>query len=169
MTTAASTPDTRAVAARPLLTRLVQGAVGGLIAGAVFIGVTMWFASTQGDPAQAPLLMISTILLGADAMREGTSNAALGTAIHALLSAVYGVGFALAVPWFRTEGRIALAATLYGVALYLLNFFILSPAAFPVFRMANQPFELVVHALFGTLLGFAFYGRARQPPQASPH
>ena len=45
----------------------------------------------------------------------------------------------------------------YGAALYVLNFKILTPLAFPVFKMANQPFELVVHIVFGTLLGLVLF------------
>ena len=29
---------------------------------------------------------------------------------------------------------------------------------FTTFRMANQPFEVVAHLVFGTLLSFAFFG-----------
>ena len=34
----------------------------------------------------------------------------------------------------------------------------MSLLVFTVFRMANRPFEVVAHLVFGTLLGFAFFG-----------
>ena len=37
-----------------------------------------------------------------------------------------------------------------------MNFKVLSPTLFTTFEMANQPFELVVHAVFGALLALAF-------------
>lgn len=57
----------------------------------------------------------------------------------------------------RTNGALALAGTLYGAVLYLVNFKILAPTAVPVLEMANQPFELVVHVVFGTLLALALF------------
>lgn len=137
--------------------RLVRGAVGGLVAGAVFIGVTMWFASTMGDPAQGPLMMISTLALGAEAMNTGAANPALGMTIHVVLSVVFGAAFALLAPRLPTNGAVALAGTIYGGLLYLVNFLILAPLAFPVFQSANQPFEVFAHIVFGTLLSFAFF------------
>jgi hypothetical protein len=34
----------------------------------------------------------------------------------------------------------------------------LTPLVFTTFRMANQPFEVFAHLVFGTLLSFAFFG-----------
>lgn len=60
---------------------LARGAIGGLLAGAVFMAVSMWFATSVGDPAMGPLLMISTILKGDAAMTNGTASAGVGLAI----------------------------------------------------------------------------------------
>ncbi len=140
-----------------VMIRVLQGAISGLLAGAVFIGITMWFATTMGDPARGPLMMISTIVLGEEAMSNGSADAAVGLAVHAVLSAAFGIAFGLIAPMLRTNGTAALVGTAYGVVLYLVNFLVVAPVAYPVFKMANQPFELVVHALFGTLLAFGFY------------
>jgi hypothetical protein len=71
--------------------------------------------------------------------------------------------FALAVPVFRTNGTVALAGTVYGLLLYVVNFLVLTPLVFTIFRNANQPFEVFAHVVFGTLLSFAFFGSgARQ-------
>ncbi|WP_162149381.1 hypothetical protein [Arthrobacter sp. Br18] len=49
---------------KPSLVRYaLLGAVGGVVGGAVFIGVTMWFSATQGNPAVAPFNLISSIVL----------------------------------------------------------------------------------------------------------
>jgi uncharacterized membrane protein YagU involved in acid resistance len=137
--------------------RLVRGAIGGFLAGLVFIGVTMWFATTQGSAALGPAKMISTIALGAGALQGGSASAPLGVVIHVVLSIVYGMVFALFVGKMRTNGTVALLGTVYGALLYVVNFLVLSPLLFPAFQMANQPFELLAHTVFGTLLAFAFY------------
>ena len=144
--------------AEDLPKRILRGAIGGLVAGGAFIAATMWFASSLGDPADAPLMMISTIVQGEAAMKAGTANPALGLLVHAVLSAAFGVAFALIAPRFATNGTVALAGTIYGALLYVVNFLVIAPLAFPIFEMANQPFELVVHVLFGTLLSLAFFG-----------
>ena len=136
---------------------LARGALGGLAAGAAFIAVTMWFATSVGDPAKGPLLMISTIVKGDAAMANGTASAGVGLAVHAALSALFGVAFAVLASRLRTNGALAVTGTAYGAALYLLNFKVFAPAAFPVLEMANQPFELVVHVVFGTLLSLALF------------
>jgi hypothetical protein len=138
--------------------RILRGAIGGLVAGGAFIAATMWFASSLGDPADAPLMMIATIVQGEEAMKAGTASPALGLVVHAVLSAAFGVVFAQIAPRLATNGMVALAGTIYGALLYVVNFLLIAPLAFPIFEMANQPFELVVHILFGTLLSLAFFG-----------
>jgi uncharacterized membrane protein YagU involved in acid resistance len=142
----------------PVGRRLVRGAVGGVAAGIVFAAVTMWFADSTGGKAEMPLRMIATIVKGDQAMATGTTSPALGGVVHVVLSALFGMLFALAVPRFRTNGTVALAGTAYGLLLYVVNFLVLTPLVFTTFRMANQPFEVVAHLVFGTLLSFAFFG-----------
>lgn len=136
---------------------LVRGVLGGLVAGTVFIAVNAWFASSVGDPAKGPLMMISTILLGEEAMSSGTASPWLGAVIHAVLSVGFGVVFAVIAARLRGNGARALAGTVYGALLYVVNFLIISPLVFPIFGNANQPFEFVAHVAFGTVLSFAFY------------
>ncbi len=145
---------------------LARGALGGLVAGAAFIAVTMWFATSMGDPAKGPLLMISTILKGDAALANGTASAGVGLVIHAGLSALFGTAFAALASRLRTNGALAVAGTLFGAGLYLVNFKIVAPVAFPVLEMANQPFELLVHMVFGTLLSLALF-RLPQERQSS--
>ncbi len=145
-------------AEEPLGRRLVRGTVGGVAAGLVFAAVTMWFADSTGGPAEMPLRMIATIIQGDAAMADGSTSPALGVAVHLVLSALFGMAFALVVPRLRTNGTVALAGTAYGLLLYAVNFLVLAPLAFTTFQAANQPFEVFAHVVFGTLLSFAFFG-----------
>ena len=137
--------------------RVLRAVIGGLIAGAVFLGITMWFASSLGDPADGPLMMIATMLQGEDAMKTGAANPAVGLGIHAALSVLFGLVFALVTPRLQTNGTVALVGIIYGALLYVVNFLVISPVAFPIFEMANQPFELAVHIVFGAVLAIAFF------------
>jgi uncharacterized membrane protein YagU involved in acid resistance len=142
----------------PLVRRLLRGAVGGVLAGAVFAGVTMWFAHSTGGKADMPLAMMATIVQGDAAMAAGTANPTVGVLVHLALSALFGAVFALAVPRLRTNGTVAVAGTAYGLLLYVVNFLVLTPLLFTTFKAANQPFEVFAHMVFGTLLSFAFFG-----------
>jgi hypothetical protein len=140
-------------AAGSVVSRLARGAAAGIGAGIVFVAITMWFADSMGDPPRMPLHMIATVVQGDDAMANGDTNATTGAFVHLGISAGYGLAFAFVLPWLRTNAIIAVASTVYGVALYIVNFEILAPWLFTTLDMANKPFELAVHIVFGSLLG----------------
>ncbi|MFP3914174.1 MAG: hypothetical protein ACLFWM_04815 [Actinomycetota bacterium] len=137
--------------------RLLRGALAGLVAGAVFIAINMWFVSSMGDPATAPFRLISTLVLGAEALEEGTASVPLGLVVHGAISILFGLVFALVVPRFGTNGTVALAGALYGAAVYVLDFLILANTAFPQFQAPNDPLELSAHVVFGLLVALFFY------------
>lgn len=142
---------------RRLASDLVRGAIGGLVAGIIFAVATMWFVTSLDMPARTPLLMISTVVLGDDAMTNGDANSTIGWIVHLVLSIAFGLVFALIARRLRTNGEVALAGLVYGGLLYLVNFQILARIWFETFKMANQPFEVVVHIVFGALLAVALY------------
>lgn len=145
--------------ARPLVPNLLRGAVGGLLSGAAFIAVTMWFVASLDMPARGPLRAISTIVLGTGALDDGSANAALGLVVHGVLSIAYGIAFGVLVTRIRNDGLVALLGVAYGAALFVVNFLVLAPLQFTPFEGANKPFELVVHVVFGSLLALAFMRR----------
>lgn len=111
--------------------------------------------------------LIHSLITGPDALMSGDVEPWLGFVVHSVLAAVFGMTFALVVPLFRSNGTVALAGGLFGLALYLVNFQLI--ARFFVERFLenpNQPFELVVHVVFGHLLALAFYssGTRRDEP-----
>jgi uncharacterized membrane protein YagU involved in acid resistance len=158
------------MAIEPLATRLARGAVGGLISGLIFAGVTMWFASTQPPgKADMPLHMIASMVQGGrEAIMAGQTSIWVGLVVHLALSMAFGLVFALIAPWLRSNGTVALVGTVYGALLYVVNFLVISPLLFPVFRDANQPFELFAHVVFGTVLAFFFYGSGVRRPEGFP-
>lgn len=142
-----------------LITRIVRGVVGGELAGAVFALLTMWFATSLGSEAKMPLLMMSTIAAGRDSMSSGGASVAVGVGVHLTLSALFGVLFALLVPRMRTNGTLLIAGLAWGLVVYVVNFRLISPALFPVFQDANQPFEILVHLIYGLIVASLFLSR----------
>lgn len=146
--------------------RLLRGAIAGTVAGIFFAVVTMWFTAATGAGWLAPLKLISTVALGADALEAGTALPWVGVVVHMVISVALGMAFALIAPMLRTNGTVALVGTVYGAVIYVVNFLIVAPLVLPQFLGTNQPFELVVHMVFGTLLSFFFYssGVRREEP-----
>lgn len=132
--------------------RLLLGAVAGVFSGSLFIGLNMWFATGQGNPPEAPFRLISTLVLGGDALQAGQASVWLGVLIHFGISAAAGLVFALAVPFLRAKDSLHSAGALYGGLLYWVNFTLLGTTVFPQFQQPNQPLEFGLHVLFGLVL-----------------
>lgn len=148
------------------------GAVTGLVAGAAFILFEMVSAKYAGRPAAAPLRLIAAIALGREAL-PGAPKVGIGTVltagfiIHFGLSMVFGAVFGAIVSMVRPlqSNRIVLvgAAALYGLLLWLINFYIAGNLFFPWFTNANPFLQFVAHGFFfGTLLGLLLGGALQE-------
>ncbi len=147
----------------------VAGLIAGIIAGAVFIVFEVVVAAAmQGNPA-APIRMISAIVLGQGALPMqptiGLATAVpVGLIVHFVNSAIYGVVFAVvaASVGFLRDNRWALivAASVFGLLLWLVNFYVIAPILFPWFLMANPVVQFLAHTFFfGTALGLLLAAR----------
>jgi len=133
--------------------RLLRGAVGGAFAGLIFLLANMWFADSQGMPAVAPMLDISTIFHFSDQPEVSPENVAIGLIVHLTLSMAFGMVFALVVPLLTNARTLVVGAVAFGIALYLFNFQVLGRLFFEWFQEGpNQLFELFIHAVYGLLL-----------------
>jgi hypothetical protein len=112
-----------------------------------------------------PLRMIAAMVLGKQALDPSYSLltvVAVGLPVHMMLSAIFGVILALLFVYIPALARSATArlvvATLYGFALWIVNFYVIARAAgwswFP--DNTNAVVELIAHTvMFGTVLGIA--------------
>ncbi len=135
-----------------------RGSVAGFVGGVGFLLANMAFATTQGLPAVAPMIDISTIFHGTDTPTPSPENIVVGLVTHTGLSILFGIGFALlvaAVPRLRAVPLLVTAAIAYGLLLYVVNFQILGRTLFPWFTNPdgpNQGFEVFIHAVYGLML-----------------
>jgi hypothetical protein len=145
------------------------GALSGFLAGVAFIALHSWFAVSAGEDALAPFRTVATIVEGP---YPTTTVIGIGMAVHAVLSAVFGLIFAalLAPLRRRSAGWLAWAGLLFGGVVYLVDFQVLArfvPWFSAFLLVANQPFELAVHLVFGAVLAalllLAKPRRARRP------
>ncbi len=134
---------------------VVSGGVTGMVAGIVFAIFEMVVAALMDQGFFMPLRMIAAIVLGEEALDPSyalVTAALVGLAVHMALSALFGMvlaGGAGSVGALR-ESRFGLiaAATLFGLVLWLVNFFLIAPVLFPWFEMADQVVQFVAHTFF---------------------
>lgn len=141
-----------------------QGAIGGLIAGIVLAMFDMIVtAIMMGLPAFfMPLRMIGAIALGSEALDPSYSLITAGIAgliVHVILAILYGGVFGALVAGARhtalnTTTGLLVGASLFGLLLWLVNFYVIAPALFPWFTETSPVMQFLAHTfVFGTGLG----------------
>ncbi len=136
---------------------IARAVVAGLVAGLVFLVVEMALVPTVGDGAMwGPPRMMGAIALGEGVLPPpATFDAAIvavGMIVHFALSAVLGVIFALlAARLSLGRGALVALGALFGLAVYLVNFYGLT-AIFPWFAMARNWITILAHLIFGAVL-----------------
>jgi hypothetical protein len=146
---------------------LLPALLFGMVAGVVFALFEMLAAWAMGDGFWMPLRMIGAIVLGEEALQASYSlagAAVTGALVHTALSGLFGAAFGLllaAVPGLGAgRGVLVAAASLYGLALWIVNFYVIAPVAFEWFQDADPVVQFVAHTLFfGVLLGALLAGR----------
>lgn len=160
----------------PLPVRLIRGIVGGFLAGVAFMAINSWFDTTMGKPPLAPFMAVASLAQGPTAAMQQTATIWYGMAIHSVLSALFGVIFVLVTQPIRLgNASLALAGFVYGGLVYAIDFQIFARFVpqFHALSMTNQPLELAVHLMFGSLLAlfvlsWTFPHRPTAAPQPHP-
>lgn len=161
---------------------LTRGALGGLIAGVVFLLFQMFAAVATTGPRGAlrPLRMVAAIMFGRVALDPSysTLTAGMGGAIvHLFLATLFGSIFgamllvAVQLDVVMRGRTIVLAASVYGLMLWLINFYGFAPLAglswFP--DTTSPSVQFVAHTFcYGAVLGLYIKrtitpGRAPRP------
>jgi hypothetical protein len=132
------------------------------LAGLVFaLFQVIMAAAGIGPPPNELIEMVEGVTtFGGAASAPGIAAPELAIAglTHLVLSAIYGAVFgavASKVGALRNN-RIALigAATVFGLLIWIVNFYVIAPVAFPWFAQTNAVVQFFAHTLFyGTVLG----------------
>lgn len=136
-----------------------HGAVAGIVAGLVFAAFEMMASAfMMGSNAFfMPLRMIGAIALGPEALDAAYSLLAAGVAgvsVHLILAIIYGMIFGMIATMLRGPGAFIGIGSVFGFALWLINFYVIAPAAFPWFLEANPMVQFIAHTFFfGAVLG----------------
>lgn len=151
-----------------------QGAIGGIIAGLVFAAFEMIVSAVMmgADAFFMPLRMIGGIMLGPVALEPTYSlftAASAGVVVHLMLAVIYGVIFAAFAGGLRSATWDVALGAAFGFALWLINFYLIAPLAFPWFQEANPMVQFLAHTFFfGAVLGWYIWSARPTGPAASP-
>jgi uncharacterized membrane protein YagU involved in acid resistance len=139
---------------------LRQGAIAGIVAGIVFAAFEMVVSAFMMGSAAffMPLRMIGAIALRPEALEPTYSLLAAGLAgliVHVILSIIYGLIFGALATVLRGPMALVGIGTIFGLALWLVNFYAIAPFAFPWFLEANPLVQFIANTFFfGTVLGY---------------
>lgn len=137
------------------------GIVAGVIAGISFAMFEMAVAAIMGNGFWTPLRMIAAIVLGQTVLMASSPQLVpviVGAIVHMMLSAIYGMVFAVVAHFVTILRRdipfLLVATTVFGLALWIVNFYAFSPALFPWFGMSPPLVQFFAHTFFyGSMLG----------------
>lgn len=139
-----------------------QGAAEGVLAGIVFAAAEMLMNLALGESVFGPLRLIASVVLGREALRPDfplMTAAFTGVVVHLLFSILFGIIFLYLLKALRvsrpTTSRLLVYGSIYGFVLWLINFYVIAPMAFPQFLQANQFWNgFIAHTFFyGAFLG----------------
>jgi hypothetical protein len=155
-------------------------AIAGISAGLIFAGFEVIATAIAAGPESAamPVRMISAILLGPATLESGDSLglvAITSIVIHLVLAVIFASIFAVIVTrvadatageLLTSSAQLAVAGTMFGTVLWLVNFYVIARLAgwtwFP--GDAHHVIAFVGHAFFfGCPLGWMYSRLAERP------
>jgi hypothetical protein len=154
-----------------------HGLIAGALAGIAFALFEMVVAAWTHGPAAffTPLRMIGATVLGRGALDPSYSllvASLAGAIVHLLFSALFGLVFAL-IAWrfprlAEVPGSLLLSATVYGLVLWGVNFYVIAPWAgwewLPT--QSVRWVQFLGHTFaFGTVLGLYLDWVVGRPPR----
>lgn len=147
----------------PGLTDWKAGIWAGLIAGIAFVMLEMvlvWML--MGQSPWGPPHMMAAMVLGEGVLPKPDTWAPfdmkimmVAMMIHLPLAIVYGLIGAWLCRRTHAVGALLIGAA-FGIAIYVLNFYLIAPVAFPWFTMARNLVSGFSHMMFGVVLGLAY-------------
>lgn len=140
---------------------IVKGIIAGGLAGIVFAMFEMVVAAFMGNGFFAPLRMIAAIVLGPSVLMASSPllvPVIVGAIVHMMLSAIYGMLFVVAAHYVtilrRDAASLLIATSVFGLALWIVNFYVFSPLLFRWFENTSPLVQSIAHTFFyGTVLG----------------
>jgi hypothetical protein len=139
-----------------------HGIVGGIIAGIVFAIGEMVISLAMRVGLFSSFRLIGSMILGTQALEPSyplLTAAGVGFLVHVILSMIFGVIFFFLLALFRQLNASTLEllvyGLIYGMVLWINNFLLIAPAAFPQLTAISPLWNVFfVHTfLYGMVIG----------------
>ncbi|MBL0419140.1 hypothetical protein JI739_02150 [Ramlibacter sp. AW1] len=134
----------------------------GIAAGIVFLMMEMllvWLA--LGQSPWGPPRMIAALVMGKEVLPPPASFSApivmTAMVIHLVLSVVYGLILG-AIVHRMGKGAALVTGAVFGLVVYLANFHLIAPMAFPWFTQAQNWVSVLSHVVFGAVIAAVYAG-----------
>lgn len=140
-----------------------SGLIAGLIGGVMMAIVGAALAIAIGDDLWKAPKLIATFVVSSDAIAAPgflAGPVVIGSLIHLLLSALFGVGFSVLITriWRMplTYGAPMVLGLVYGLAIWLVAYFIVLPLINPLVLTIYAPSFLIQNLTYGISTGLAY-------------
>ncbi len=140
----------------------------GLIAGVVFMMMEMILVAVAGGGSPwGPPRMIAAMVMGEQVLPPpatfDTGVFTVAMMVHFVLSIVLAFIFAwVASRWRMSLGMALLVGAVFGLLVYLINFYPVAAALFPWFAMGRNWITIISHIAFGLVLAWSYVAIARK-------
>ncbi len=152
----------------------IRGVLAGLVAGLVFALAEIGLSVAIGSSVVRPFRVIGSMVQGPTALSNDSmmmTAVLTGIVVHAVLSALYGAIFAVALRLLFPSTDLGITTLIlgvgYAVALWIINFLVIAPVFFDQL-LVESPFWFsftIAHAFYGASLGACLIALA---PGAQP-
>src|SRR5262249_44442364 len=135
------------------------GSIAGIVGGLAMIIVAALLSAAMGQDVWREPREIAMLVFGAAAQR-GWAPIVVGTLMHFIVAALFGAIFGivsrrlLRLP--SDYGAQVLAGLIYGMALWVLAYFIVLPIVNPALLDTYAPSFLIQHLVYGVVTGLVY-------------
>lgn len=143
--------STSVMSSGSLIQVLGVGVLGGMGAGITLALFVMVMDAILGNGFLDWLRQSAAIVVGRSAVAAGSPVTVLilGLVVHLALAAVYGAIFAVAARYITFVRRdLLIATTVFGLGIWVLNFYVFSPWLFPWFDDSPDIAQFIAHTVF---------------------
>lgn len=143
--------STRVLASGSLVRTLGVGVLAGVGAGISFALFVMVMDAILGNGFSDWLRQSAAIAMGRSGVSASSplSVVIVGLIVHVLLAALYGAIFAVAARYIKFLRRdLLIATTVFGLGIWILNFYVFSPWLFPWFDDSPDLVQFIAHTVF---------------------
>lgn len=154
--------------ARRSTTHWKTAAWAGVAAGIVFMMLEMLMVwGFMGESPWGPPRMMAAMVMGKGVLPPPATFDMGIMVVAMIIHLVLSVLLALVLGWIvhrMDMGAALLTGAAFGLAVYVVDFYLVAPMLFPWFTMARNWISIVTHAIFGLVVAAVYIlGRDRAP------